>query len=57
MSTITAIAPGIPATIVVPGPLLEATLSGLERTGARLPHALAVPVMLAHAAIATVAYR
>lgn len=29
-------------------PVLDAVLSGLERLAARLPHAVAVPVMLAH---------
>lgn len=29
-------------------PVLDAVLSGLERFAARLPYALALPVMLAH---------
>lgn len=36
---------------------LDAVLGGLERTAARLPHALAVPVMVLHAVLSTVAYR
>lgn len=36
---------------------LDGTLGRLERTAARLPHALALPVMVAHAAVSTVAYR
>lgn len=46
-----------PATVVVPSRLLEAVLCGLETAGARLPHALAVPVMVAHDAVAGIAYR
>jgi hypothetical protein len=38
-------------------PVLDAVLSGLERLGAALPHALAVPVMLAHEALCTLAER
>ncbi|OII18481.1 hypothetical protein [Curtobacterium sp. MCBA15_013] len=36
---------------------LDNVLGRLERTAARLPHALALPVMVAHAAVSTVAYR
>lgn len=36
---------------------LDGVLGRLERTAARLPHALALPVMVAHAAVSTVAYR
>ncbi|WP_175470252.1 hypothetical protein [Curtobacterium sp. MCBA15_001] len=54
-ATATIIRPAVP--VVVPAPLVESVLSGLERAGARLPHALAVPVIVAHAALATVAYR
>jgi len=36
---------------------LDAVLGGLERAAARLPHAVALPVMVAHAALSTVAYR
>ncbi|MCT9620471.1 hypothetical protein [Curtobacterium sp. C2H10] len=36
---------------------LDGVLGRLERTAARLPHALARPVMVAHAAVSTVAYR
>ena len=46
-----------PATVVVPSRLLEAVLCGLETAGARLPHTLAVPVMVAHDAVAGIAYR
>lgn len=35
----------------------DALLGGLERAAARLPHAAALPVMVAHAALSTVAYR
>lgn len=35
---------------------LDAVLGGLERAAARLPHAVALPVMVAHAALSTVAY-
>ncbi|WP_186317769.1 hypothetical protein [Curtobacterium sp. 9128] len=35
----------------------DTVLGALERAAARLPHAAAVPVMAAHATIATVAYR
>lgn len=34
-------------------PALDAVLSGLERLAAALPHALAVPVMVAHQALCT----
>ncbi|WP_156463720.1 hypothetical protein [Curtobacterium sp. Leaf183] len=46
-----------PATVVVPSRLLNAVLCGLEAAGARLPHTLAVPVMVAHDAVAAIAYR
>lgn len=36
---------------------LDALLGSLERSAARLPHAVAVPVMVLHAALSTVAYR
>lgn len=36
---------------------LDAVLGGLERAAAGLPHAAALPVMVAHAALSTVAYR
>ncbi|WP_144756703.1 hypothetical protein [Curtobacterium pusillum] len=36
---------------------LDAMLGRLERTAARAPHALAVPVMVLHAALSAVAYR
>ncbi|MDR6169973.1 MULTISPECIES: hypothetical protein [unclassified Curtobacterium] len=36
---------------------LDGVLGRLERAAARLPHALALPVMIAHAAVSTVAYR
>ncbi|MFJ3322452.1 MULTISPECIES: hypothetical protein [unclassified Curtobacterium] len=36
---------------------LDGVLGRLERAAARLPHALALPVMVAHAAVSTVAYR
>jgi hypothetical protein len=36
---------------------LDGVLGQLERAAARLPHALALPVMIAHAAVSTVAYR
>jgi len=35
----------------------DGVLGRLERAAARLPHALALPVMVAHAAVSTVAYR
>ncbi|MFS0728998.1 hypothetical protein ABC270_02845 [Curtobacterium sp. 1P10AnD] len=38
-------------------PVLDAVLSGLEQFGARLPHALAVPVIVAHEVLCTVAER
>lgn len=40
-----------------PALALDTALGRLERTAAHLPHALAVPVMVAHAALSTVAYR
>lgn len=40
-----------------PALALDGVLGRLERTGARLPHALAVPVMVAHAALSAVTYR
>lgn len=36
---------------------LDGVLGRLERTAARLPYALAVPVILVHAALSTLAYR
>lgn len=38
-------------------PVLDAVLSGLERLGARLPHALAMPVIVVHEALCAVAVR
>lgn len=40
-----------------PSLALDGVLGRLERTAARLPHALALPVMVAHAAVSAVAYR
>jgi hypothetical protein len=36
---------------------LDAWLDRLERAAARLPHAVAVPVMVLHAALSAVPYR
>uniref|UniRef100_A0A942Y873 Uncharacterized protein n=1 Tax=Neobacillus citreus TaxID=2833578 RepID=A0A942Y873_9BACI len=36
---------------------LDAVLGGLERAAARLPHALALPVIVAHAGLSALAYR
>lgn len=36
---------------------LDAPLGSLERAAARLPHAFAVPVMVVHAALASIVYR
>ncbi|WFR67789.1 hypothetical protein P9139_05015 [Curtobacterium flaccumfaciens] len=36
---------------------LDSVLGRLELAAARLPHALAVPVMVAHAALSSLAYR
>ncbi|SDQ21217.1 hypothetical protein SAMN02800687_0872 [Curtobacterium sp. UNCCL20] len=38
-------------------PVLDALLGGLERAGARLPYPLALPVLLAHAALSGLAHR
>ncbi|WP_420366155.1 hypothetical protein AAEP80_04725 [Curtobacterium sp. L3-7] len=46
-----------PAAATAAGMPLDALLGGLERAVARLPHAVALPVMVAHAALSTVAYR
>ncbi|MBA8989504.1 hypothetical protein FHW23_000736 [Curtobacterium pusillum] len=36
---------------------LDAVLGRLERAAARLPHVLALPIIVAHAALSAVAYR
>lgn len=46
-----------PAAIPAARMPLDAVLGRLERAVARLPHAAALPVMVAHAALSTVAYR
>ena len=46
-----------PSTNVTESMPLDAVLGGLERAAARLPHAAAVPVIVAHAALSAVAYR
>lgn len=46
-----------PATTARADLALDASLGRLERIAARLPYALAVPVMVLHAALSTVAYR